>query len=338
MTTNSRPAAQGYALFATELGQCGVAWGAGGIVQIALPERDEAALEARLQAGGRTPERPPPAIRRAIRAIQQHLAGKVESLAEVELDMTGLPPFTRLALSQTLRRLPQVAGSPTVGGVQRFPEGGYEGLARSGSLDSLHPTELAYPEPLFLHRVLNREALYYGRESPRQRRRELAYVILQTGWGLGGDGQIMARALLLALAQTLRRRGYEVVYSFAGRSLSEPGPLTSPAHVARVLHHQEAARTDEEAALNSVHGHLRTWHETYPGRQVLWIIGEHFDADHYDQHSPLYAALHAEAGQQAWFIHVGPAATAIRPPAADLFRTWQVMSTETIWEDAATEH
>ncbi|MCP4663248.1 MAG: hypothetical protein GY856_48265, partial [bacterium] len=253
------------------------------------------------------------------------------------LSLTGLPPFTRLALSQTLRLLPQVAGSPTVGGVQRFPEGGYEGLARSGSLDSLHPTELAYPEPLFLHRVLNREALYYGRESPRQRRRELAYVILQTGWGLGGDGQIMARALLLALAQTLRRRGYEVVYSFAGRSLSEPGPLTSPAHVARVLHHQEAARTDEEAALNGVHGHLRTWHETFPGRQVLWIIGEHFDADHYDQHSSLYAALHAETGQQAWFIHVGPASTAIRPPAADLFRTWQVMSTETIWEDAATE-
>lgn len=91
----SRPKAQGYALFATALGQCGIAWGAGGIVQIVLPEPDEATLVARLQAPGRTPARPPPAVRRAVRAIQQHLGGQLDSLAEIALDLTGLPPFTR---------------------------------------------------------------------------------------------------------------------------------------------------------------------------------------------------------------------------------------------------
>ena len=140
------------------------------------------------------------------------------------LALTGLPAPARLALSQTLRLLPQVSASTTqrLGGIQTYPEGGYEGLARQGSLESLLPSENAYPDDLFLHRVLNHEALYYGRERPREQRHELVYLVGQLGWGLGGDGQVLVRALLLALGQTMRQRGYQVLYSLAGETLSEP--------------------------------------------------------------------------------------------------------------------
>lgn len=83
------------------------------------------------------------------------------------LALTGLPASARLALSQTMRLLPQVSDSATHrrGGIQTYPEGGYEGLARQGSLESLLPGENTYPAALFLHRVLNHEALYYGRSD-----------------------------------------------------------------------------------------------------------------------------------------------------------------------------
>src|SRR5207244_1924240 len=87
------------------------------------------------------------------------------------LALTGLPSAARLAVTQSLQLLPRLGGARG-GGRQTYPEGGYEGLARRGSLDSLLPSEAAYPAPLFLHRVPNGEALYYGRERPPERRRE----------------------------------------------------------------------------------------------------------------------------------------------------------------------
>ena len=248
------------------------------------------------------------------------------------LHLTALPRAARLALSQTLKLLPRISAARTVGGVQTYPEGGYEGLARRGSLDSLLPSELAYAPPLRLHRVANREALYYGRERPRERRRELAYLVAQSGYGLGGDGQVLSKALVLALAQAMRRRGYEVQMSFAGRELGEPRPLESPSDVARVLYHQEKTRADETAALSGVLRQLRAWREGYRGREVLWVLGEHFDADGAGEHRELYRSLRAEAGQQAWFVRVGRRDRAKPPAAARWFERWQVVGTELLWE------
>ena len=72
-------------------------------------------------------------------------------------------------------------------------------MARQGSLDSLLPTELAYPAEVFLHRVVNKEALYYGRERPRTRQRELAYLVVQTG----AAGTLINTASVTSLATDL---------------------------------------------------------------------------------------------------------------------------------------
>jgi hypothetical protein len=256
------------------------------------------------------------------------------------LALTGLPAPARLALSQTLRFLPQVSegAAHRLGGIQTYPEGGYEGLARQGSLESLLPSENAYPDDHFLHRILNHEALYYGRERPRERRRELAYLVGQLGWGLGGDGQVLVRALLLALGQAMRQRGYEVFYSLAGATLSEPHALERPAEVGRLLYAQERGGVKSEVVLRGVLEQLRVWREDYRRRLVLWVLSEDFDRDDAQEHASLYQALQAEGEQQVWYVRVGPVPAqshgAEPPPVtARHFGRWQIVESGRLWSN-----
>jgi hypothetical protein len=261
------------------------------------------------------------------------------------LALTGLPAPARLALSQTLRLLPQLSDGTNhrLGGIQTYPEGGYEGLARQGSLESLLPSENVYPDELFLHRVLNHEALYYGRERPRERRREVAYLVGQLGWGLGGDGQVLVRALLLALGQAMRQRGYEVFYSLAGATLSEPYPLERPAEIGRLLYAQERGSVNSLTVLRGVLEQLRAWREDYRGRHVLWVLSPDFDRDDVQEHEALYQALQAEGEQQVWYVRVGPVPSQphhveLSPSTAHYFGRWQVVESGRLWsnEEAGT--
>src|SRR5215469_8741294 len=89
--------AAGFALFDTAIGACGIAWGARGIVSVQLPERHAAAMRERLRR--RHPDfpeaAPPPEVRRAVDAIIALLRGEPRDLADVVLDMDGIPPFRR---------------------------------------------------------------------------------------------------------------------------------------------------------------------------------------------------------------------------------------------------
>jgi methylated-DNA-[protein]-cysteine S-methyltransferase len=90
----------GFTLFDTAIGRCGIAWGEGGIVCLGLPERHEAALRRRLlrrlpRAEGPREAPPPPEVARARDAIVALLRGEPVDLADVALDMTGVPAFDR---------------------------------------------------------------------------------------------------------------------------------------------------------------------------------------------------------------------------------------------------
>lgn len=87
-----------YALFATPLGHCGIAWGAKGLTGVQLPEANEATTRLRMQARyPRAPEvAPPPEVQTAIAAIVALLAGaptEPRDLSHLVLDMAGVPPF-----------------------------------------------------------------------------------------------------------------------------------------------------------------------------------------------------------------------------------------------------
>jgi methylated-DNA-[protein]-cysteine S-methyltransferase len=89
--------AQGFSLFDTAVGRCGIAWGERGIVGVQLPEVDEPETRARMaQRFPRAREgTPPPLARRAIDGICALLRGEASDLSEVALDMDGVPPFHR---------------------------------------------------------------------------------------------------------------------------------------------------------------------------------------------------------------------------------------------------
>lgn len=86
----------GFALFPTEIGPCGIAWGAHGVTGVQLPEADEAATRARMHHRFGPPEAEPPAQAIAwIHAIQAHLSGKHDDLTQIPLDMGAVPEFHR---------------------------------------------------------------------------------------------------------------------------------------------------------------------------------------------------------------------------------------------------
>ena len=88
---------RGFALFATAVGPCGIAWGDGGIVGVNLPEGDEATTRARLRRrfAPAIESAPPPEVQRAIDAIVALLRGEHADLSGIRLDMSEVPPFQR---------------------------------------------------------------------------------------------------------------------------------------------------------------------------------------------------------------------------------------------------
>ena len=104
-------AADGFALFATAIGDCGIAWGPGGILGVQLPEADACATRARMArrfAALReaAPGELPAEVRKATAAIAALLAGEAHDLMEIALDESGVPDFNRRVYAIARRILP----------------------------------------------------------------------------------------------------------------------------------------------------------------------------------------------------------------------------------------
>jgi methylated-DNA-[protein]-cysteine S-methyltransferase len=86
---------QGYALFDTAIGRCGIAWTPRGIVAACLPEAEERRARARLarRCPGGAEQPPPPDVQRAIDRIVALLRGRADDLADIALDMHDVPEF-----------------------------------------------------------------------------------------------------------------------------------------------------------------------------------------------------------------------------------------------------
>lgn len=99
--------AQGFQLFDTTIGRCGIAWGVQGIVGLQLPEANEAQTRARLRRRfpGGNEISPPPAVQAAIADIVALLRGEALDLAAIMLDMARVPLFHR-RVYEAARRIP----------------------------------------------------------------------------------------------------------------------------------------------------------------------------------------------------------------------------------------
>jgi methylated-DNA-[protein]-cysteine S-methyltransferase len=87
----------GYSLFDTALGACGIAWGARGVVAVQLPGGDAEALRRRMRRALPDGDEaaPPAEVRRTIEAIVALLEGERRDLSAVAIDMERVPEFDR---------------------------------------------------------------------------------------------------------------------------------------------------------------------------------------------------------------------------------------------------
>ena len=86
-----------FALFGTPIGSCALVWGVHGLVSVSLPEAEEATTRRRIaQRFAQVHEtRPSAALQITMARIKGLLDGAYDDLADVPLDMAGVPAFYR---------------------------------------------------------------------------------------------------------------------------------------------------------------------------------------------------------------------------------------------------
>lgn len=140
----------GWCAFDTALGRCGIAWGAGGIVAVDLPQASDARLQARLAhaAGGADDRAPPAAVRRVIDGIRALLRGESVMFADAPLDLGPIPDFDRRVYALALA----IAPGTTATYGELAAQLGEPGAARSvGQALARNPWPIVVP----CHRVLS---------------------------------------------------------------------------------------------------------------------------------------------------------------------------------------
>lgn len=152
---------QGFALFDTVIGRCGLAWGDRGLIGVQLPEATPGAAWARLRK--RFPDavevEPPPEIEVVIDRIRDLLAGGRDDLADIVLDLEGQSAF-HLRVYAIARAIPPGETS-TYGEVARAM--GEPGAARAvGKALGENPWPIVVP----CHRVLGSSGSMGGFSAP----------------------------------------------------------------------------------------------------------------------------------------------------------------------------
>ncbi|MBN2809411.1 MAG: WD40 repeat domain-containing protein [Deltaproteobacteria bacterium] len=232
------------------------------------------------------------------------------------LPLESLPPALTELYSQLLTITPKLTFKDQRGS-QTYNCGGYHGLTHKGSLDNLALSEHLYAATLLQHRILNREALYYGREGEREKRRRITLIITQSGFEITGSSNHLARALTLAAITLLRNHPGALSHAFIGSSLTDPLDLLKTAGRQRVITWQEHAALNLDASLNKLKERLQKWQENYHQIDILWIIERNFAADLSRSMLEKRAKeLRSLSRQRAWFITLEPVS---RPPEAAVF-------------------
>ena len=97
-----------FTIFDTAIGRCGIVWGERGITSVQLPMGDEKKTRTRLEQrhDDLVESLPPAKVQAAIAGIVELLEGKPNDLADVVLDLDGVPEFNRGVYDIARRILP----------------------------------------------------------------------------------------------------------------------------------------------------------------------------------------------------------------------------------------
>lgn len=148
----------GWCVFDTVLGACGIAWGAGGVTHVQLPEESADDVRAALSAAepGLGEAAPPEPVVAAIGRIRALLAGETaDDLADIALDLSGLSSF----LQRTYAITRTITPGHTLTYGQIAERLGSPGLARAvGRAMGANPCPIIVP----CHRVLGADGSIGG--------------------------------------------------------------------------------------------------------------------------------------------------------------------------------
>lgn len=85
----------GFTTFDTAIGGCAIAWRGERVTGFQLPETSVAATRKRIARGGLQAADPPEPIARAVTAVVAHVAGTLDDLRWIAVDVDRLPEFDR---------------------------------------------------------------------------------------------------------------------------------------------------------------------------------------------------------------------------------------------------
>ncbi|MEV0249443.1 methylated-DNA--[protein]-cysteine S-methyltransferase [Nocardia sp. NPDC050712] len=153
------------ALFETAIGICAIAWSGGRVIRFQLPESSPAATRARITRArtadtGDLPESDPAdAIAEAVAGIRAHLAGELDDLCWIPVDLGGLPEFHRAVYEVTRA----IGPGHTLSYGQVADRIGAPGAAQAvGQALGRNPIPLIIP----CHRVLAADHALHGFSAP----------------------------------------------------------------------------------------------------------------------------------------------------------------------------
>ena len=114
----------------------------------------------------------------------------------------------------SLDLLPSVLEAKRSSGAQTFSVDGYSGVQRTGTLDSLVLSELAFDGEVFDRRYAEKELFYYAREKQHEEDRRMHYLCVDASASMRGRRAVFARGLALTLIKKLALQGEDVYFRF----------------------------------------------------------------------------------------------------------------------------
>ncbi|MEV6277354.1 methylated-DNA--[protein]-cysteine S-methyltransferase [Nocardia sp. NPDC051832] len=153
------------ALFETAIGVCAIAWSGGAVIRFQLPESSPAATRARITRRRSTDSEPIPesaptgAIAEAIAGVRAHLAGELDDLRWIPVDISGIPEFHQ-AVYDITRAIPP-GHTRTYGQVA-------DRIGAPGAAQAVGQALGRNPIPLIIpcHRVLAADNALHGFSAP----------------------------------------------------------------------------------------------------------------------------------------------------------------------------
>ena len=156
-------------------------------------------------------------------------ASALSSIAQVELLAALSSLQANDVVNFSLELLPSVLETTRRPAPGTYAVGGYQGLTRRGSLDSMVLTELAWDDDELARRMLDDEVLFHARERSEDEAARVHLILVDASASMRGDRTTFARGVAIALAKRLELEGEEARIRFFDARLYEPfGGATTP--------------------------------------------------------------------------------------------------------------